>query len=248
MARRSKLDWMKDLRGAGLSSAEFRVLVVLATYSDKNMLNAHPGVKRLVEDTGLARSTVIAALGVLQERGWIRMTEQGGNQFGKGIANVYSIHTPGPTHKGPIQGSVIHKGTDERTLKGPTGLTLLDGEGSDSRPKGPMSEDQGSDSRALKGLVNRTPSGHTSGQRSGPSIHHSAGSPAGSTPPTGPRDSDPCQYDDDGALDEESYDFLIDILEGVDDIEANTVDGMLANGAHPQAVINTITKRRAEGA
>ncbi|WP_198020300.1 helix-turn-helix domain-containing protein [Nocardioides sp. J54] len=245
MARRSKLDWMKDLRGADLTPAEFKVLVILATYTDKNMLNAHPGTKRLVEDTGLARSTVIAALGVLQERGWIRMTEQGGNQFGKGIANVYSIHTPTRLHKGPIQSDVIHKETDDRTLKGPTGLSLVASEGSDSQAKGPMIGHQGSDSQAVKGLVNRTPSGHASGPRSGPSIHHSAGSPAGARPAGAPRPADPWQYDDDGCLTEDSYDHLIDTLDPLDDTELNTIDGMLADGRHPQAVINTITKRRA---
>lgn len=91
--------------------------------------------------------------------------------------------------------------------------------------------------------MNRTPSGHSSGDASGP-IHHSAAGASGARAAATPHATDPWQYDADGDLTDDSYERLLDELGRVLDIEASTVDGMLANGAHPKAVINTINKRR----
>jgi hypothetical protein len=98
--RRSKLDWLKSLRGADLTPAEFRIIVLLTSYSNADRENAHPGVERLVADSGLSTRTVQYSLKSLVAKGAIAVTQDGGNQTFKGAATVYQILTPPQRDKG----------------------------------------------------------------------------------------------------------------------------------------------------
>lgn len=87
----SKLSWLKHMRGADLTDAEFRVLVLLVTYTDKNGTDAYPGNTRLADECGMHVRSVRRILHRLVAKGWIIEKSPGGNQYGKGIANVYEL-------------------------------------------------------------------------------------------------------------------------------------------------------------
>lgn len=125
--KHKKLDFQKQVyraAGADLSNAEFRVLVVLGTYSNARSANAHPALSRLVAETGCSKSTVWAALKRLEELGYIEKIKQGGNQVRRGVANVYRLKDP---HAATPQGfdertegsGERTEGFDERTPSGP---------------------------------------------------------------------------------------------------------------------------------
>lgn len=90
----SKLTWHKKTRGADLSHAEYRVLMILFSYSDEKGRNIRPGKDRIVKESRASEPTVRKALHELIRTGWIVLTEEGGNQHGKGKANVYALSTP----------------------------------------------------------------------------------------------------------------------------------------------------------
>ena len=56
--RRSKLNWYNSLRGADLTPSEFRILVLLATYSSASLENARPGAERLARDACMSERQV----------------------------------------------------------------------------------------------------------------------------------------------------------------------------------------------
>ncbi|NIL74421.1 hypothetical protein RhoFasB10_00505 [Rhodococcus sp. B10] len=87
----SKLRWYTSLRNADLTNAEFRVLVVLSTFTDGSMGNAFPGLRVLAEQSCVSEQTTKHALRSLRLKGWIELSERGGNQVGKGRANVWRL-------------------------------------------------------------------------------------------------------------------------------------------------------------
>ncbi|MBS9371568.1 helix-turn-helix domain-containing protein [Rhodococcus sp. B50] len=98
----NKFAWMEALRGADLTHAEYRVLVNLSTYARGDLTNAHPGLSRLCEDARVSEPTAKKALRRLVEKGWIVLTDRGGNEHWKGKANVYALSIPkGVTHLPP---------------------------------------------------------------------------------------------------------------------------------------------------
>lgn len=87
-----KFQWAKELRGdTVLTSTEYRVLLVLWTYSDGNLADAHPGKTRLAADACVSVSTVKNALRRLRELGYIVLTEEGGNAIRRGWADKYRL-------------------------------------------------------------------------------------------------------------------------------------------------------------
>jgi predicted transcriptional regulator len=91
--RRTKLDWFKAIRGADLNSAEIHILALLVGYSNAQGENAHPGVTRLANDSGLSKRQVQYILRSLEAKRVIVVTQDGGNQTFKGAATVYRIMT-----------------------------------------------------------------------------------------------------------------------------------------------------------
>ncbi|MFD6516536.1 helix-turn-helix domain-containing protein [Rhodococcus sp. NPDC060176] len=86
---------MRSLRGADLTHAEYRVLVNLCTYADAVSGEAYPSNETLakaasVDTRGMTRTLIPSLL----EKGWIRLVAPGGNQNGKGRANVWKLSSP----------------------------------------------------------------------------------------------------------------------------------------------------------
>lgn len=109
-----KFAWTKALRGAeGLTHAEFRVLVILSTYTDANLGNAFPGRQQLFDAACVSMPTGKKALKSLIEKGWVVLVEEGGNQHWKGKANVYAVTVPkGVSHLPPSGQSDVPDGTE----------------------------------------------------------------------------------------------------------------------------------------
>ena len=83
MLTTSKLVWQKSLRGmAGFTSAEFRVLMMMSTYTDAKGCGAHPGMDRLASDSCVDRRTAQRAAASLIKKGWLICKRKGGNEVG----------------------------------------------------------------------------------------------------------------------------------------------------------------------
>lgn len=115
----SKLTWHKRTHGHEFTGAEFRVLMAIFDYSDENGRKSHPGLKRLMADTGYGKTAVSEALTALQERGWITQTRKGSGTSGK--TSVYELvpdapsSTAGadqPTEVGPVERTSWSAGAD----------------------------------------------------------------------------------------------------------------------------------------
>ena len=126
----SKLSWFKRLRGAGLNDAEFRVLVVLSTYTDKEGNQAFPGNTRLAAECGMQPRSIQRILQRLETKGWISQRHRGGNEYGRGRANVWDLVRTPPTgviHKGDPTSHkgdpTVHKGDPRSHFKGDPTVT-----------------------------------------------------------------------------------------------------------------------------
>src|SRR4030095_12060385 len=75
-SRGQKLNWYKTLRGAELTSGEFRILVLLSTYTNEHLENAHPGVELLAQDAGMTVRGVQLILRSLEDKGAILVTQE----------------------------------------------------------------------------------------------------------------------------------------------------------------------------
>ncbi|MEV7457979.1 helix-turn-helix domain-containing protein [Pseudarthrobacter oxydans] len=111
----SKFAWMKSLRGADLTHAEYRVLVTISTYTNAGGTNAFPGFETIVRDSCTDPKTARKALRTLQEKGWLELVDEGGNKHWKGKANVYAIRTPAPK---PKEGNDSLKGGTDSLSRG----------------------------------------------------------------------------------------------------------------------------------
>lgn len=83
--------WMRTLRGADITHAEFSVLANLSTYADSGMI-ARPGFARLIDAACVNEKTARKALRVLEDKGWIELVERGGG--GRRDVNGYLLTTP----------------------------------------------------------------------------------------------------------------------------------------------------------
>jgi hypothetical protein len=91
----SKLTWHKRTHGHEFTGAEFRVLMAIFDYSDECGRKSHPGLKRLMADTGYGKTAVSEALKTLQGRGWITQTRRGSGTSGK--TSVYELVADAPS-------------------------------------------------------------------------------------------------------------------------------------------------------
>ncbi|MFC8531383.1 MarR family winged helix-turn-helix transcriptional regulator [Nocardia sp. NPDC057227] len=91
MAPADKFAWMKALRGADLTHAEYRVLINLSTWANGDLTNARPGFKNLCEAAKVRPQTAQEALRKLIEKGWIEVSARGG---GSGRSTVYTLTVP----------------------------------------------------------------------------------------------------------------------------------------------------------
>lgn len=151
----SKLEWLAGLRGADLTHAEFRVLVMLSTFAAADLTNAYPSRRTLAEAAGVNDRVLIRdLLPALEDKGWIRCTERGGNQTGKGRANVWMIQPHNPTKGVPdVHPSLANKGVPQVHPSLSEGCTSGTGKGVREVP--------------ARVYPTYTPSGPRSGPRSG---------------------------------------------------------------------------------
>lgn len=98
-----KLDWYKvtdrtpwQAFGASVGQALGRKAVAhaVASYSNSEGENAHPGVTLLMRDTGLSERTVRRHLTDLVTLGWIACTAKGHSGRGRNFADVYALRIP----------------------------------------------------------------------------------------------------------------------------------------------------------
>lgn len=224
----TKLQWQKRLRGADLTNTEYRVLMTICSYTDKTLGNAHPGWARIVADSCITEKTAKKAVVALVAKGWLRLVEAGGNQYGKGRANVYALAVPLST-----------RGAAAAPLR-------ADG---DDPGRGVVDDRRGVIDDHRRGVAATPPSGSSSirGMH-----HHSADQGqrdrfADDDDPWQQQTSTPASW-----LDQiESFDELEAWLDGdlnMDDEERRTALGMWENEAHPIAIRNTIIASRRQTA
>ena len=84
----SKLDYLRDLRGAKISASEFRVLVMVLTYADQHGERAFPGVARLADDCRLSERQVQRCLNRLDTEGYLDEKQRGRRNVG---ATTYTL-------------------------------------------------------------------------------------------------------------------------------------------------------------
>jgi Helix-turn-helix domain len=90
----SKLAYLKDLRGHNMPSTAYRVLVAVFNYTDASGQGAHPGQRRLAEDTGIKERRVRDHLRWLTEHGYLIEVSRGHGSGGHGVATVYALNLP----------------------------------------------------------------------------------------------------------------------------------------------------------
>lgn len=90
----SKLTYLKDLRGHEMSDGAHRVLVAVFNYTNASGTGAHPGERRLADDTGKSERSVRTHLKWLTEHGYLVRVSRGHGNGGRGIATVYALNLP----------------------------------------------------------------------------------------------------------------------------------------------------------
>jgi biotin operon repressor len=91
-----KFKYLKALRGRGLDSSTHHVLVAVLNYANAQGENAHPGEKKLADDTGMSQRSVRRHLKWLTENGYLIKGKRGHGK-GAGVearATVYAVVLP----------------------------------------------------------------------------------------------------------------------------------------------------------
>ena len=98
----SKLTWHKRTHGHKFTGAEFRVLMSIFDHSSADGTNSHPGIKRMMAETGYGKAAVSTAVTGLKARGWIRETRKGSGVAGN--ASVFQLvpDAPQPPSSSPV--------------------------------------------------------------------------------------------------------------------------------------------------
>lgn len=90
----NKLNYLRLLRGANLTHAQYRVLVTMLSYSDRKGANIHPGFTRLREDGRMSRGTVSKCIAQLKKSGWLWEVSHGWPSKVRRKASVYELRVP----------------------------------------------------------------------------------------------------------------------------------------------------------
>lgn len=122
------------LRGAGkdLSHAQMRVLLTMGTYASyADGGNIHPGNERLAREIGCNIKTVRESIEVFIERGYMKLTQKGGNEVRKGFANVYQLTYPAwileESTRVPVSGPLEEQDDPQGDQSVPEGYQSVDG-------------------------------------------------------------------------------------------------------------------------
>jgi hypothetical protein len=97
----SKLTWLKRTNGHKFTPSEFRVLISLFNHSSETGKKSHPGIELMMEETGLSKGVVSAAVTGLKQRGWIHETYRGSGYSKKASAFELIPDAPNPAYACP---------------------------------------------------------------------------------------------------------------------------------------------------
>ena len=115
--------WRAAICDSDLRPVVRHVLFALSLYMSERGDSAFPGASRLAHDTGLAKRTVLGALGVAEAAGWLEVKRRGGShRGGQRLATEYSANIPTGDRAAPVTDD--HRYVSERspvTLTTPTG-------------------------------------------------------------------------------------------------------------------------------
>jgi hypothetical protein len=97
----SKLVWLKRTHGHDFTPAEFRVLVSIFNATGSDGRHAHPGIDRMIEETGYRRTGVSEAVSGLKAKGWIHQLYRGNGKSKQ--ASVFDLvpDAPNPAYRCP---------------------------------------------------------------------------------------------------------------------------------------------------
>jgi helix-turn-helix protein len=98
----SKLVWLKRSDGHRFTGAELRVLLSIFNHSGSDGQKSHPGIKRMMDETGYGKAAVSTAVSSLKARGWIRETYRGSGVSGN--ASVFELVPDAPNPPGSSPG------------------------------------------------------------------------------------------------------------------------------------------------
>lgn len=94
MSEFDKLGYLRLLRTARLTHAQYRVLVTILSYTDGRGENAHPGYARLADECRMSKGTVSKCITQLKRAGWLWETARGHPSEGGRRAAVFRVRVP----------------------------------------------------------------------------------------------------------------------------------------------------------
>lgn len=94
MPKFSKLAYLRLLQNAGLTHAQYRILVTILTYSDRDGMNAHPGFANLAKECKMSKGTVSKGITALKRAGWLWESARGIRGDGSPSASVFELRVP----------------------------------------------------------------------------------------------------------------------------------------------------------
>lgn len=119
----NKLRFDRHVRGLGkrLTHAEHRVLTTMASYADPDGTNVFVSLKRLADDCGMTKETVITARESLEAKGLLQCVYRGGRGRGNSsryrVLNVPKALLPGDKKVGSTDPLTDHKRSDREREK-----------------------------------------------------------------------------------------------------------------------------------
>lgn len=234
-AKFSKLVWIKALtKAVDMNVTTKMVGVALSNYSNGKGESAHPGTKRLADDLQVTTKTIERQLVILRSKGWAVIIRKSTYAGLRAWADVYKLSIP--DQQTPVSVSRDGEGGDIWGIK-PTDqqTSVADRQTFEPDQQTPVSDHQIFTHQSFSHHSESVDSGslsRASEQQKNPFIETRR------TLPENWRDDD--QFD---AVAE----WIDEQVGGLHDIEESTCFGMLSAGAHPNAVVRTILKRRKEG-
>lgn len=261
-----RFEWERLLLRCDLPRTTKYVGLVLAVFTNRDGGNAHPGNRRLAALTGLKERALENNLKTLRELGLIERTEEGnGNRYYR-RADCYRLTLPDDLDERvsfvPDPGLTLNPHRDAGSNDGP-GMDAAAGTDADPfqnphagtqnpHPRTPEPAPGCAPSRKSTTDVftmdeKRRSDADASGSRGARPTEETFNGFAAARRQTLIREGEELSSDDEEFVTSViREDYVRHVLGDLDGAEQSTADGMLANGAHPKAIINKVLKDRGE--
>lgn len=242
-------DWLRTWRYAIVQPSVKHVGFAAATFSNRRGRQVFPGVKRLMTITGLSKPAVIKSLRLMRQLGFLyRLSCAQGSNSGK--ADEYQLcvpwtlrHVPmadAKTGQEPVFSELPSIAQRTARLLG-VAARLGEASGELSEPGSELTEPLVVVSGNRPWWRELTPPTHHTNTSTKSSDHHAdrhdradAGASAR-------------KYDFE--VEDDCYEYVTDAFgDDLDPYEASRLDGMLASGSHPEAIVNAIRAGRGQAA